>query len=62
MRRRVALGALATASVLGLFCTGPEPMTDPRWGSPRPGEPSCMEDEPCWDCETMGNRVCGVSP
>lgn len=19
----------------------------------------CSEDSPCWDCETMGNRVCG---
>lgn len=19
----------------------------------------CQEDEPCWDCTTMGNRVCG---
>lgn len=23
-----------------------------------PDEP-CLEDEPCWDCETMGNRICG---
>ena len=22
-------------------------------------EGACMEDEPCWDCATMGNRVCG---
>ena len=21
---------------------------------------ACQEDEPCWDCETMGNRICGV--
>ncbi|MFD0352961.1 hypothetical protein ACFVHW_04315 [Streptomyces sp. NPDC127110] len=20
----------------------------------------CEEDEPCWDCTTMGNRVCGA--
>ncbi len=20
---------------------------------------TCQEDEPCWDCETMGNRICG---
>jgi hypothetical protein len=20
---------------------------------------SCQEDDPCWDCETMGNRICG---
>lgn len=19
----------------------------------------CEEDEPCWDCTTMGNRICG---
>jgi hypothetical protein len=19
----------------------------------------CTEDEPCWDCETMGNMICG---
>ena len=19
----------------------------------------CQEDEPCWDCETMGNGICG---
>lgn len=22
----------------------------------------CQEDEPCWDCATMGNRICGVEP
>lgn len=22
----------------------------------------CLEDEPCWDCETMGNRECGPAP
>lgn len=21
--------------------------------------PQCQEDQPCWDCETMGNRICG---
>jgi hypothetical protein len=21
---------------------------------------TCQEDEPCWDCSTMGNRVCGT--
>jgi hypothetical protein len=25
------------------------------------GEPpvGCWEDDPCWDCRTMGNLVCG---
>lgn len=22
--------------------------------------PPCAEDEPCWDCATMGNRICGT--
>ena len=22
----------------------------------------CEEDMPCWDCETMGNRICGPIP
>jgi len=20
---------------------------------------TCQEDMPCWDCRTMGNRICG---
>jgi hypothetical protein len=20
---------------------------------------TCVEDMPCWDCTTMGNRICG---
>jgi hypothetical protein len=20
----------------------------------------CQEDEPCWDCHTMGNKICGT--
>jgi hypothetical protein len=23
---------------------------------------SCMEDDPCWDCRTMGNNLCGIVP
>jgi hypothetical protein len=22
---------------------------------------ACQEDEPCWDCRTMGNLICGDS-
>lgn len=25
-------------------------------------EAPCAEDDPCWDCETMGNRRCGPPP
>lgn len=24
--------------------------------------PECYEDQPCWDCTTMGNRQCGPPP
>ncbi|WP_051790997.1 hypothetical protein [Amycolatopsis jejuensis] len=44
------------AAVLGLAGCKPEP------GTPHPApSPSvqCEEDEPCWDCHTMGNRQCG---
>lgn len=27
-----------------------------------PAQPTaCLEDEPCWDCSTMGNRICGTT-
>lgn len=29
-------------------------------GSPDDVAPgTCAEDDPCWDCATMGNRICG---
>lgn len=27
-----------------------------------PDATACAEDDPCWDCSTMGNKVCGVTP
>ena len=21
---------------------------------------ACLEDQPCWDCSSMGNLICGV--
>jgi hypothetical protein len=35
----------------------PAPTTTPA-PPPAVTDP-CMEDEPCWDCSTMGNGVCG---
>lgn len=26
---------------------------------PAPTTTACEEDQPCWDCATMGNRLCG---
>jgi hypothetical protein len=53
--RRAIAGAAATAAVLAPWACGPEPATDPDYGK----NTSCQEDEACWDCETMGNMVCG---
>ncbi len=47
MKRRLA-ALLAIAALL----IGPELV-----------DPPCMEDMACWDCETMGNLICGpVTP
>lgn len=35
----------------------PDPLTGLRVLTPLPLR--CEEDEPCWDCATMGNRICG---
>lgn len=24
--------------------------------------PPCQEDQACWDCATMGNGICGLTP
>ncbi len=38
----------------------PTPTTTTTTTTVPPDEPAvCHEDEPCWDCETMGNRICG---
>jgi hypothetical protein len=29
----------------------------PALGEPAPVD--CAEDDPCWDCATMGNLICG---
>ena len=30
-----------------------------EWRSEPPGVEQITEDDPRWDCETMGNRICG---
>ena len=34
-------------------CVVPAPLEQPT---------TCQEDEPCWNCETMGNGICGDEP
>lgn len=64
------LVAAAVALILGA-CSAPgsqsvpaAPATQPPTTAPAASqpEPKCFEDEPCWDCETMGNGVCGPVP
>ncbi len=46
---RVLRGFLAGAVVFGALSVGGVSAASER----------CEEDQPCWDCETMGNQVCG---
>lgn len=36
-----------------------QPLTDSIPVVPFTPAPRCEEDQPCWDCSTMGNRICG---
>lgn len=63
LTRSLAIPALA----LGLLAAGSagSALTLGGWTSNPPATESaaavtCQEDEPCWDCETMGNRICGL--
>lgn len=64
-RQRAAILAAAAAGAVWLALGQPdvgETATSPDVMSPAGAAPStaqCQEDEPCWDCETMGNMVCG---
>lgn len=57
IRRLVAvtLGAITFGFLAGLLLNILAPLPD----EPAQGVVDCMEDEPCWDCATMGNKVCG---
>lgn len=45
----------AAASTLALTACNPYTPWHP---TPR-HTPQCQEDQPCWNCHTMGNRICG---
>lgn len=61
--RRFAPWLIAIAILIG-WSVAPEPIeaTDPAYDTTSNDQQSpepCHEDEPCWNCETMGNRICG---
>lgn len=54
-----ANGACQTAvNVYGYAPGSTIPVANAAQHTDKCGAP-CQEDEPCWDCHTMGNRVCG---
>jgi hypothetical protein len=52
MKRLIAAGLVA------LSLAACDPNAGPWVDKPDDGQ-ECQEDMPCWDCETMGNRICG---
>jgi hypothetical protein len=50
------LVAFTLACLLALALLGEEA---PKVRDVAPSGLVCYEDDPCWDCRTMGNRVCG---
>lgn len=63
------LAATAAAALLLMGCAAPEPTikgvepaTTPTIPAhAEPALPECQEDMPCWECKTMGNKVCGAT-
>lgn len=57
MKLVALLAVLVGLLLYGLATYHPE--ADP--GFERTGRTTtCFEDQPCWDCKTMGNKVCGT--
>jgi hypothetical protein len=57
-RRRVrALGAALLLTVAAGACVPTDYFKTPAHQPP--DSVRCREDMPCWDCQTMGNRICG---
>lgn len=44
---------LVTALIGAIAAFGAMALAEP------PTPTACVEDMPCWDCNTMGNKVCG---
>lgn len=69
-RLTLILAALAAAAGLAIGCQATTPMDRLSDTLSRPDQITttnhpderCHEDDPCWDCSTMGNRVCGPRP
>lgn len=56
-RRRRATAALVALALASIPLAALVNTAFPIPTEPVPAD--CQEDEPCWDCSTMGNGVCG---
>lgn len=54
----LALALLAGGSTAAAINSGGTPVTPPV--TERVATTTCEESDPCWDCETMGNQICGL--
>lgn len=53
---RGVFGLVTVVAVVAVLLAGCKPVE----GKPSPAPvAACEEDQPCWDCHTMGNKVCG---
>lgn len=54
------LGFYAALIALGIVLGAWLNVGDAQASEPTPSPvQACMEDDPCWDCTTMGNLICG---
>lgn len=65
--RQIVAGYLLITAVFVGAAAQPTGATPDRSGRPvrtwtLHEVPPCQEDEPCWDCATMGNHICGLTP
>jgi hypothetical protein len=54
LARRIALPVILAVSLFGITATAVTAAS----GHHAPVV-QCQEDDPCWDCHSLGNRVCG---
>jgi hypothetical protein len=63
VNRRITLplAALALALTSLSACSGTTDVRPsvPVTAQPAAASPRCQEDDPCWDCRAVGNRICG---
>lgn len=54
--------SVATVSLVPSDFIAPDKSYSGHQATPAPTVAPCQEDEPCWNCHTMGNRICGPAP